>query len=279
VDRAGRDPGQGIGPRCPWGRQPDFGGNAREYSQAVFDTPVSRPAAGRIFEGSVRPVRLGDVRPSGRLRLDAIARYLQDVSADDTADAALPDSQAWVVRRTRIDVASFPRYLERVRPATWCSGTGSHYAERRVELRGEGGGAVDATSLWVHVDHTTGRPMRLTDAFAERYAEAASGRKVKARLGHPDPGPDVVPAPWALRATDLDVLAHVNNAAYWELVEEALSHHGGVRGAIRAEMEHRAAVEPGAAVTWAHARGDDGVLSVWVLADGVVAATARVIAG
>jgi len=60
---------------------------------------TGRPRAGRVFEGT-RRVRLADVSPAGRLRLDAIARFLQDVSADDTADAALPDAEAWVVRIT-----------------------------------------------------------------------------------------------------------------------------------------------------------------------------------
>lgn len=236
-----------------------------------------RPASGRVFEGPRRRVRLGDVRPSGRLRLDAAARYLQDVSGDDTADADLPDSQAWVVRRTVIEVATFPRYLEAIEPATWCSGTGSHYAERRVELRGEHGGSVDATTLWVHVDHRTGRPQRLTEAFAERYAEAAEGRRASARLTHPDPADDLERRPWVLRATDLDVLAHVNNAAYWEVVEEALALAPGRRGPLRAEVEHRTAVEPHQQVTWATEPIAGGGCAVWVLADGAVAATGRVV--
>jgi hypothetical protein len=59
-------------------------------------------------------------------------------------------------------------------------------------------------------------------------------------------------------------------------VRQRLFHELPVRGVVHVgeHVEVR-----GAAVTWAHARGDDGVLSVWVLADGVVAATARVIAG
>ena len=78
-------------------------------------------------------MRLGDVSPSGRLRLDAVARYLQDVSADDTADAALPDARGLGGAHARvIEVAPFPRYLEPLALATWCSGTGSHWAERRV---------------------------------------------------------------------------------------------------------------------------------------------------
>ena len=48
-------------------------------------------------------MRLGDVDPSGRLRLDAIARYLQDVASDDAADAGL--DTGWVARRTLIECA------------------------------------------------------------------------------------------------------------------------------------------------------------------------------
>ena len=92
-----------------------------------------------MFEGA-RRVRLADVSPAGRLRLDAAARFLQDLSADDTADAALEDAEAWVVRKTVIEVAAFPRYLEPLELATWCSGTGSHWAERRISIQGERGG-------------------------------------------------------------------------------------------------------------------------------------------
>ena len=43
------------------------------------------PDRGRVFR-SGRRVRLSDADPTGRLRLDACARYLQDVGNDDTAD-------------------------------------------------------------------------------------------------------------------------------------------------------------------------------------------------
>jgi acyl-ACP thioesterase len=221
-------------------------------------------------------VRLGDVSPGGRLRLDAATRYLQDVSADDTADAALPDAESWVVRRTVIEVRAFPRYLEPLRLATWCSGTGSHYAERRVQVVGEAGGEVDGTSLWVHVDMASGRPKRLGSAFDAMYAEAAGGRRVKARRLHGDPPADATSAPWVLRFTDFDVLRHVNNAAYWEVVEEALAECRELRAPLRAELEHRGAIEQGAAVEVRTVTTDDGALALWIVADGVVAASARV---
>src|SRR5690606_9781165 len=129
-------------------------------SDATDGDLVPRPSAGRVFERRW-PVRLADVSPGGRMRLDAAARHLQDLSADDTADSALEDAQAWVVRKTVIEVQTSPRYLEPLRLATWCSGTGSHWAERRISIVGEQGGAIEATTTWVHFDHKTGRPKRV----------------------------------------------------------------------------------------------------------------------
>ena len=51
-----------------------------------------------------------------------------------------------------------------------------------------------------------------------------------------------------LRFTDFDVLNHVNNAVYWEAVEEELARRRELRAPLRAELEHRAAIEPGAEV-------------------------------
>ena len=239
-----------------------------------LDGLVPRPSVGRVFEDA-RRVRLGDVSPGGRLRLDAATRYLQDLSADDTADAALPDAEAWVVRRTVIEVARFPRYLEALELATWCSGTGTHWAERRISVVGQRGGAIEAATTWVHFDAATGRPKRVPAGFEALYGEAAGGRKVKARLEHPDPPADAVRRPWPLRFTDFDLLAHVNNAAYWEAVEEALAGQRDLRAPLRAELEHRAAVERGTQVEVVVASGA-GSLDVWLLAGGAVAASARV---
>ena len=235
---------------------------------------VPRPSSGRVFEGA-RRVRLADVSPAGRLRLDAAARFLQDLSADDTADADLPDAEAWVVRKTTIEVTGFPRYLEALELATWCSGTGSHWAERRISIQGERGGAIEAATTWVHIDLDSGRPTRIPAGFDDLYGEAHGGRRVKARLDHPDP-----PAgegerfPWPLRFTDFDVLGHVNNAACWQIVEEALAKHRDLRDPLRAEVQHRTAIERDAAVE-VTVRADDGV-QLWALADGAVAVTARV---
>jgi acyl-ACP thioesterase len=236
---------------------------------------VPRPAAGRVFDGA-RRVRLADVSPAGRLRLDAAARFLQDLSADDTADAALPDAEAWVVRKTVIEVAAFPRYLEGLQLSTWCSGTGSHWAERRISIAGERGGAIEAATTWVHIDLGSGRPTRIPAGFDDLYGEAHGGRRVKARLDHPDP-PDgeLAGFPWPLRFTDFDVLGHVNNAACWQIVEQALSQHRELRAPLRAEVQHRTAIERDAVVQ-VQVEARDDALALWVTAGGAVAVTAAV---
>ena len=237
---------------------------------------VERPRAGRVFEG-FRRVRLADVSPAGRLRLDATARFLQDLSADDTADADLPDAEAWVVRKTVIEVRAFPRYLEPLELATWCSGTGSHWAERRISIRGGAGSGIEAAATWVHFDAGTGRPSRIPSGFDEIYGEAGGGRKVRARLDHPDPTEeaDLARFPWPLRFTDLDVLGHVNNAACWQIVEQALSSRRDLRAPLRAEVQHRTAIERGATVD-VRVSDEGGAMRLWAHTNGTIALTATV---
>src|SRR5207249_7076060 len=164
---------------------------------------------------------LSDASPGGRLRLDGLARHVQDVSNDDTRDARLHDD-GWVVRRTTVEVRQFPVLGEQLELHTFCSGTGRRWAERRVAVTGAQGGAVDTVSLWVHIDVATGRPALLSPQFFELYGPAAAGRTVTARLHHPDPPPvtTATPRPWAVRFVDFDVMGHMNNAAYWCPVEE-----------------------------------------------------------
>ena len=84
------------------------------------------PSDGRLVERS-RRVRLGDVSTNGQLRLDALARYLQDVAADDVNDAGL--AGAWVLRRLLVEIKARPEFAVDVDLATFCSGSGPRWAD------------------------------------------------------------------------------------------------------------------------------------------------------
>lgn len=204
-----------------------------------------RPAVGRVFEAA-RRIRLADVDPTGRCRLDATVRHLQDVARDDSADADLADPMNWVVRRTMLEVHRAPVFQEWVELATWCSGHGGRWAERRTEVRGEDGAHLEAVTIWIFVDGETGAPKKLQPDFFEHYGPSAGARTVSARLQLPSkPTDDARAEPWTVRFADLDVLGHVNNAVQWTPVEEVADRAGIPLEGVRAEVEFGAGVERG----------------------------------
>ena len=183
------------------------------------------PSVGRIFR-CTRQVRWADVDSGGRLRLDAIARLLQDVATDDTAELGLAEAEAWVVRRTLIHQIRAAEQGETLELATFCSGLGSRWAERRISITGEGGASLEAAALWVHLDPVSGRPRLLPDRFGTEFAAAAAGREVTARqtieaVAIAASGATV--RQWHPRSTDIDVLDHVNNAIGWAVLEQVLA--------------------------------------------------------
>ena len=236
---------------------------------------IEPPERGRIH-GHRRRVHLADGSPKGRLRLDAAARMLQDVSDEDTTDAGFPPGEPWVVRRVEMLVPEFPVFRQQVDVITWCSGIGARWAERRVRIEVvDGPGRVEAAVLWVHLD-AEGRPARLPERFDDLYAEAARGRKVRARLHHearPPGGASTSPFP--LRFTDFDMMDHVNNAVSWEPVEQALAERPDLRAPLRVSVEHPAPIDVGSHPEVAVADAYGG-FDLWILVDGAVCSTAQV---
>ena len=242
----------------------------------VLGSTDQPPAAGaRVFRAT-RPVRLGDVDRHGRLRLDALARHLQDVATDDYADAGLAgDPVVWVVRRAAVRVTRWPRYLERVEYATFCNGLGPQWAERRTTATGDGGGRVETAVLWASLGSRTGRPAPIPTGFASLWGLPDGYRPVSARLLHPPPPPAAAHRRWELRATDLDVLGHVNNAGHWEAVEDVLARTLTDRVPVAAECEYRVPVDLGDAVTIASEIAG-GTLRMWLVSDRGLHASAAV---
>jgi len=231
---------------------------------------VAPPAGGRVFAHPVA-AGLADVAPSGRARLDAIARWLQDAALADVVDSGLDRGGVWVLRRLRMCVERFPRFGAALRVETFCSGVGALVAERRSTVLDPAGAAVEAVALWVHLDPGGAHPRPLPAGFEAVYGPSAAGRRVRARLRHASAPPPGVPvAPWRFRAADLDLAGHVNNAVYWQVLEEELVPAGSEPARIDAEIEHRAAADAGdAQVAAAHGMH-------WVSAGDEVVATIRV---
>jgi acyl-ACP thioesterase len=237
---------------------------------------VPRPDGVRAFAHE-RRAGVAEVAPTGRLRLDSIARWAQDVAWADVVDAGLRDLTIWLVRRTRIRVRRFPRLDESYRLTTYVTGLGRMWAERRTDIvpvgdggvsggslesrssRGSGGfespGAsaepiVQVSCLWVHIDPERLMPSPVQQVEIDMWT-GESTPAVKARLHHPPP-PDGAPASdWTFRASELDVAEHVNNAAYFTPLDDELLSIAGAPGGsdvetVDLEIEYRTAAQAGA---------------------------------
>jgi acyl-ACP thioesterase len=229
---------------------------------------VTLPPEGRVFTLRDR-VTLADVSPSGRARLDALARWLQDAAYDDAFDSGLDGGGAWIVRRMTLRVRRFPQLRDPIEVATFCSGTAPLWAERSSLVSSGGEPVADAVALWVHLQPGGVRPRPLPAGFDAVYGPSAQGRRVKAKLRHPaEPPPGAAARPWRFRGADLDPAGHVNNAVYWEALEDELV-AGEPAGGLEAEIEHRAPAGAGEAAVLS-----DGPMR-WIITAGAVAATLR----
>jgi acyl-ACP thioesterase len=241
----------------------------------LLESLVPRPAQGRVFEAG-RRVRLADASPGGRLRLDACARFLQDIANDDSRDAGTPNPTAWVARRTVMHVIGFPQYLDPLTMATWCSGLGPRWAERRYSVStADGAARIEAATLWVHIDMATMRPIGLPPGFEHQFGQAAAGRKVGARqrLSTHRPTTAVDESVWPVRFADFDVLGHVNNSVYWAMVEQHLASRRELRAPLLVTLEHHDGIDPDD-VVGVVASHDVGCVDIWVTTQSGVAAVA-----
>jgi acyl-ACP thioesterase len=223
------------------------------------------PAEGRVFRTS-RVVRSVDVTPAGRLRFDALARYLQQAAEDDLYDAAWAEPYTWLVRRTSVLVRGYPAHRDRVQLRTFCSGTGPRWAERTTTVSGPAGDLVQAVAVWVAIDAADGRPVPLGDVFHRVYGPSTGGRQVSARLSHPGlPEDAAVGQAWPLRASDFDTAGHVNNSIHWAAVEDVLAGLDWLPS--QAELEYHRPVLPGHD-PWLLSERRDGQLLIWLSDNG-----------
>ena len=132
------------------------------------------------------PVWVADIDRTGRLRLAAAARHIQDVGQDYMHELGFDDSHPlWVVRRNIIDVVRPIEFQDMVRLRLWCSGTSNRWCEMRVRIDGRKGGLMESEAFWININRDTLLPSRMSDDFLAQLP-AHHRRRPVALEGLPD---------------------------------------------------------------------------------------------
>jgi acyl-CoA thioesterase FadM len=197
-------------------------------------TPGLAPDEARLptharYRDEARAVRFDECSRAGTMRAAAVLRHAQDLAWQHSETLeygrAWYESRGvgWVVRGVDLLIDQPPHANEAMVGTTALVGFRHVMARRRTRLfSGAGRVFADATIDWVMTDQS-GRPVRFPTEFEPFVAEVGATftpEKIPADSTGDTPAATVaVP----LRVADFDPLGHVNNAAWLEIAEEALS--------------------------------------------------------
>ncbi len=241
-------------------------------------TPLAPlPDTGYVYQTSW-PVPTADVDDQLRLRLDGVARYIQEAGAENLVDAGEAEAHPhWIVNRTVIDVIAPIEWPNDVTLSRWCSALSTRWCTMRVDLVGGDGGRIETEGFWIAINENTLTPLRVSDTLIEKFASTTTEHRLKWRKWLEDPAEVDTILPFALRRTDIDVFQHVTNTAYWHAIAEVAALHPDVcTPPYRAVVEYRRPIQYGEDVSIRFARlGDDVHVAIAVGEDVRAAALLR----
>jgi acyl-ACP thioesterase len=208
------------------------------------------PETGYVYRTAWR-VATGDIGADLNLRLDGVARYIQEVGAENLVDAGEAEEHPhWLVQRTVIDVIEPIGFPNEVSFSRWCSALSLRWCTMRVDLVGSDGGRIETEGFWIAMNAKTLTPQRATDSLLERFGTTTTEQRLKWRPWLQNPGTVDHVTPFALRRTDIDLFEHVTNTAYWHAVHEVAAQVPDICTApYRAVVEYRKPIKYGEVVT------------------------------
>lgn len=238
------------------------------------DAPlVALPDSGYVYQTGWQ-LATADIDEHMRLRLDGVARYIQDVGAEHLADADLADVHPhWVVLRTVIDVIEPIELPSVITFRRWCAALSTRWCNMRVQLQGSDGGRIETEGFWLCVNKDTLTPSRLSDECIQRFGSTTDNHRLKWRPWLTESIHDGTETLFPLRRTDIDPFEHVNNTIYWHGVHEILCQFPDLKnGSFRAVLEYRSPIKFGESVSIHSDRHDDAVRMHFTVGDDVRAA-------
>jgi acyl-ACP thioesterase len=181
-------------------------------------------------------VRFDEADASGRLRPSGILRYTQDVAWRHSEEAGFDrewyDARGmyWLVRNINLRIHASASHGDELSVSTHVAGLRQVWARRRTEVRADdraGRVMAEIDTDWVLLGDD-GRPARVPEEITRYFSVGETFRR--SRVDLPEPPAQITTLSTRVRAIDLDPLGHMNNAAYLDIVDDALARMDTVPG-------------------------------------------------
>jgi len=169
-----------------------------------------------------------DVDFLGELKVPALLGLLEQAAVEASTAAGYDaarythEGRIWIIRRTQLERLIPVGGTDTLEVETAVADFRRARSLRRYHVRRGADRVAQATTDWVYCDLTSGRPVRVPDALQRAFVGADPG----APLARPERvRVDVADEPVSFAVTvqpsDLDHVAHVNNAVYVSFLEDA----------------------------------------------------------
>jgi acyl-CoA thioesterase FadM len=216
-------------------------------------------------------IRFDECDASGLLRSGGYLRLIQDLAWRHSEllgfdrDWYRANRLAWLVRSADLRIGGAARSGDILRLTTRVVGWRRVWARRESHATVDGTEVASATIDWVLIDEA-GRPARVPESIARRFTDDIPTFQPR-RLALPAAS-GAATWDWHVGIRDLDPMAHVNNATYLDVLDEALGTDAGRRSGppppVRYELEYLRPALPGRTVSVIHWQADDGIMARFV---------------
>lgn len=208
-----------------------------------------------------------DVDRDQRMTLGGVFKLLQEAAIKHAdvyglgAKAMSALGESWVLNRVAAEIARYPRYEEKVTVRTWSAGIRGFRGYRDLRIFCGDEIVASASTLWLYINLRTKSLARLAPELAERFpvGQAEVFRPDLDKLRIEPPAASAPATEISLRYSDFDGNAHLNNTAYLDCVQTALSRQAMPARPKCVEMQFLKEVSPavGAVQVALERRADD----------------------
>lgn len=221
---------------------------------------------------------------TSRLSLTSMFTLFMDIATDHANELNLSsddlgEDKFWIAVRTKVKIYDRPKLSQKVTLATWPQEPVRVRANRHYTIGYDESVMISAKSEWTVVDMSTSKLQRLNDIYPqdfEFYGELAIEEPFARMSGGFEDAKEI--AQYTINSTDIDLVQHMNNAAYIRALMSVFSCKELEDSPIKEiEIVYKAQSYEGETLTIKEREDDDATLYGMIKPDGTVAAVVRIV--